>query len=48
MQTDHQTDLSGLKQELLDDPDSAHRDLIEQDIAHTERLLGLLDRALPE
>ena len=48
MQNDFRNELSALKQELIDDPDNEHRDLIEEDIANTEDALAVLDKALPD
>lgn len=41
-------ELSKLRQELLDDPEGEHRAIIEDDIAHTEEVLDILTRALPD
>lgn len=48
IQADFQAELAELKQELADDPESGHRDLIEQDIAHTQKVLETLSRVLPD
>lgn len=48
MQTDYREELEELQQQLIDDPESEHSDLIEKDIAYSERVLEILGRILPD
>lgn len=48
MQTEFRQELSDLRQDLLDDPATEHRDLIEEDIANAEEVLGMLGKILPD
>ena len=43
-----ETELAELSQELEDNPDHQHRDLIEADIALDERILEMFRRVLPD
>lgn len=43
-----ETELAELRQELEDDPHHEHRTLIENDIAHAERMLAIFQKALPD
>lgn len=40
-------ELADLRQELVDDPDHPHREIIEGEIASTEKVLAIIGRALP-
>lgn len=41
-------ELSELKQLLIVEPDYPHRSMVEDDIAHTEKVLGLIRKAIPD
>ena len=41
-------ELTELRQELIDNPDHEHRKFIEDDIAHTEKILSILRRVIPD
>jgi hypothetical protein len=45
---DFELELAELRQELIDDPDHEHRKFIEDDIAHTEKMLGIIRRMIPD
>jgi hypothetical protein len=37
-----------LRQELIDNPDHEHRRFVENEIAHTEKILAIIRRAIPD
>ena len=45
---DFELQLAEFRQELIDDPDHEYRRLIEDEIAHTERVLGIIRRVIPD
>ncbi len=45
---DFELQLAEFRQELIDDPDHEYRRFIEDEIAHSERILGIIRRAIPD
>lgn len=41
-------ELAEFRQLLIDEPDYQYRNLVEDDIAHTEKLLGIIRKAIPD
>ena len=45
---DFELQLAEFRQELIDDPDHEYRRFIEDEIAHSERILGIIRRVIPD
>ena len=45
---DLETELQQLEQMLIDDPDYPHRRFVEDDIAHTRKMLAIIGNAVPD
>ena len=41
-------ELAELRQELIDNPDHEYRKFIEDDIAHAEKIIAIIRRAIPD